>query len=227
MELCFEAVELLGLDEAACRSVLEDLAKNLRPVPPLEFKSFSDCSYLTCKALGLQIRLTTGKADVVFLYNESVEGFSRFEGTLPEGLQWSHHSKDVILMLGEPSDKYGGGRFRAVGISYETLGVDIQFKESSWEDQKNPIAFISVFHRLDPSHGLCELCGKRASFRCGLCKTKRYCSSDCQKRDWRKHQLECSGYQASLKCDDLLPRCQQASQKLTAGLVTVALDTMD
>ena len=36
------------------------------------------------KALGLQIRLTTGKADVVFLYNESVEGFSRFEGTLPE-----------------------------------------------------------------------------------------------------------------------------------------------
>ena len=32
-------------------------------------------------------------------------------------------------MLGEPSDKYGGGRFRAVGISYETLGVDIQFKE--------------------------------------------------------------------------------------------------
>ncbi|CAK9012355.1 unnamed protein product [Durusdinium trenchii] len=84
MELCFEAVELLGLDEAACRSVLEDLAKNLRPVPPLEFKSFSDCSYLTCKALGLQIRLTTGKADVVFLYNESVEGFSRFEGTLPE-----------------------------------------------------------------------------------------------------------------------------------------------
>ena len=26
-------------------------------------------------------------------------------------------------MLGEPSDKYGGGRFRAVGISYETLGA--------------------------------------------------------------------------------------------------------
>ena len=62
-------------------------------------------------------------------------------------------------MLGEPSDKYGGGRFRAVGISYETLGLDIQFKENSWEDQKNPIAFVSVFQRLDPSHGLCELLG--------------------------------------------------------------------
>ena len=32
-------------------------------------------------------------------------------------------------MLGEPSDKYGGGRFRAVGISYETLGLDIQLLE--------------------------------------------------------------------------------------------------
>lgn len=76
-----------------------------------------------------------------------------------QGLQWNHESKDVILMLGEPSDKYGGGRFRAVGISYETLGLDIQFKENSWEDQKNPIAFVSVFQRLDPSHGLCELLG--------------------------------------------------------------------
>lgn len=49
----------------------------------LESKSFSDCSYLTCKAVGVQIRLSGGKADVVFLYNE-VDGFKRFEGTLPE-----------------------------------------------------------------------------------------------------------------------------------------------
>lgn len=111
-------------------------------------------------------------------------------------------SKDVIMLLGEPSDKYGGGRFRPVGISYETLGLDIQFKESSWEDEKNPMSFISVFQRLDPSHGLCEplggqmggllqwprRCGKRALFRCGLCKQSRYCSSDCQKQDWPEHQ---------------------------------------
>eukprot|EP00435_Cladocopium_sp_Y103_P073487 s72_g43.t2 len=226
VELCFEAIDLLGLDQAACSSVLEDLAKKLRPIPPLEFKSFSDCSYLTCKALGVQVRLVSGKADVVFLYNENVEGFNQFRGTLPEGLEWSHESKDVILMLGEPSDKYGGGRFRAVGISYETLGLDIQFKESSWEDQKNPIAFISVFQRLDPSHGLCELCGKRASFRCGLCKNKRYCSSDCQKKDWLRHQKECSGYleKPSLQCD-LLPRCQQASKLVTHK--EVILDAMD
>ena len=63
-------------------------------------------------------------------------------------------------MLGEPSDKFGGGRFRAVGITYETLGLDIQFRESSWNDEKNPMAFISIFPRLDPSHGLCEPLGR-------------------------------------------------------------------
>ena len=35
-----------------------------------------------------------------------------------------------------------------------------------------------------------RLCGKRASFRCGLCKEKRYCSSGCQKNDWLRHQKD-------------------------------------
>ena len=187
MRMELEPTDLLDLDEEQCCEVLKELAQMAQGA--VESRSFSDCSYLSCKALGVQIRLIGGKADVVFLYNE-VEGFQRFQGSLPEagherafstvfewfsfvfhgfqsffdpfqvalqGLQWSHVSKDVILLLGEPSEKYGGGRFRPVGISYETLGLDIQFKESSWEDEKNPISFISVFERLDPHHGLCEL----------------------------------------------------------------------
>ncbi|CAJ1356802.1 unnamed protein product [Effrenium voratum] len=230
METNFEPTELLGLEEDAVRAVLEDLA-SLAPEREVESKAFSDCSYVTCKALGLQVRIM-GKADVVFLYNEGQQGFTRYAGTLPEGLQWSHQSKDVILLLGEPSDKYGGGRFRPVGISYETLGLDIQFKENSWENEQNPMDFISVFQRLDPSHGLCELCGKRASFRCGLCKSQRYCSSECQKKDWAKHQQECAGYAAAKRPisgegeELLLPRVQQASQR-QATAAEVALDAMD
>ncbi|CAE7203956.1 TDRD1 [Symbiodinium sp. CCMP2456] len=237
----FEASELLGLDQDACRTVLGDLCgassgASLRPVE-LEFKSFHDCAYLTAKALGVQVRFTPAdpreaRADVVFLYNEG-EGFAQYRaGPLPEGLQWSHHSKDVVLMLGEPSDKYGGGRFRAVGISYETLGIDIQFRESNWNDEKNPMAFVSIFPRLDPSHGLCQICGKLASFRCGLCKQRSYCSSSCQKADWRKHQEDCPGFlekKASLRWEGelMLPRCQQLSQKLISTLSEVVLDSMD
>ena len=36
------------------------------------------------QALGVQVRLVSGKVDVVFLYNENVEGFGQFQGTLPE-----------------------------------------------------------------------------------------------------------------------------------------------
>lgn len=36
------------------------------------------------QALGVQVRLVSGKVDVVFLYNEHVEGFGKFQGTLPE-----------------------------------------------------------------------------------------------------------------------------------------------
>ncbi|CAE7469699.1 Tdrd1 [Symbiodinium natans] len=238
----FEASELLGLEQDACRAVLVDLSKDVcgSSREELEFKSFSDCAYLTSKALGIQVRLMAadlGRAcvDVVFLYNEG-DGFSQYSaGPLPEGLQWTQHSKDVVLMLGEPSDKYGGGRFRAVGISYETLGLDIQFRESNWNDEKNPMAFISIFPRLDPSHGLCEMCGKRASFRCGLCKERCYCSSKCQKADWTKHQTDCPGFLekkatlAALRCQDelMLPRCQQLSQKLLPVLSEVVLDSMD
>jgi hypothetical protein len=41
---------------------------------------------ISCQALGVQVRLVSGKADVVFLYNENVEGFSQFRGTLPEAI---------------------------------------------------------------------------------------------------------------------------------------------
>mmetsp|Transcript_3132 Transcript_3132/g.7293 ORF Transcript_3132/g.7293 Transcript_3132/m.7293 type:complete len:239 (-) Transcript_3132:31-747(-) len=232
----FEADRLLGLDKETCEELLLDLVHGSCPEKPaLDFKAFSDCAYLTAKALGLQVRLMpsdakTGRVDVVFLYNEG-DGFAQYtSGSLPEGLEWTHHSKDVILKLGEPSDKYGGGRFRAVGISYETLGLDIQFRESNWNDSKNPMAFISIFQRLDPSHGLCELCGKRASFRCGLCQERRYCSSTCQKADWTKHQKVCPGFtekKDALRVEGelILPRCQQLSEKFADW--KVMLDSMD
>ena len=41
-------------------------------------------------------------------------------------------------------------------------GLDIQFRESNWNDEKNPMAFVSIFPRLDPSHGLCQHLGFQA-----------------------------------------------------------------
>ena len=48
------------------------------------------------EALGLQVRLSAGKADVVFLYNEQVDGFSRFEGTLPEAWSFARGWEEML-----------------------------------------------------------------------------------------------------------------------------------
>merc|ERR1719296_265181 len=114
----------------------------------LDGKAFSDCRYLNCKALGISFCLrspTGGHVDTVFLYRDGLDGYSTYNlGPLPYGLEWSDVSGEVVRKLGEPSDKFGGGRL-PIGIGFETLGVDVNFTNSSWEDRKNPITFISVF----------------------------------------------------------------------------------
>ncbi|KAM5540863.1 hypothetical protein V8D89_005507 [Ganoderma adspersum] len=41
----------------------------------------------------------------------------------------------------------------------------------------------------------CEVCTKEAPYACSACKTTRYCSTACQKSNWRNHQRECGIHQ--------------------------------
>ncbi|KAH3765057.1 protein PBDC1 [Pelomyxa schiedti] len=38
---------------------------------------------------------------------------------------------------------------------------------------------------------ICCVCGEPAPFRCARCKLARYCSRECQTRDWKKHKASC------------------------------------
>ena len=38
----------------------------------------------------------------------------------------------------------------------------------------------------------CAVCGSAGRFRCGGCRTVRYCSSDCQRVDWPAHRALCT-----------------------------------
>eukprot|EP00927_Polykrikos_kofoidii_P062271 TRINITY_DN57080_c0_g1_i1.p1 TRINITY_DN57080_c0_g1~~TRINITY_DN57080_c0_g1_i1.p1 ORF type:complete len:277 (-),score=42.90 TRINITY_DN57080_c0_g1_i1:35-790(-) len=187
--------ELLGADERSADKELRRLAADLCTEAVVESKAFPDCRYISCKQLGLSIRLRPadgGMVDVVFLYNEGVDGFSAYEaGPLPSGLRWSDVSRDVVARLGEPSDRFGGGRVQ-IGISYETEGLDVHFQNRDWDDARNPLTFLSVFGRTEQAFDLCANCAKRASFNCGSCKQRRYCSSACQKADWPRHQGHCA-----------------------------------
>ena len=93
-----------------------------------------------------------------------------------------------------------------------------KMKPSSWQEENLPLGkcspylatFLSPLY-LDhfpkfPAKGLdssdqgseqfsCAGCGKKSSIamkRCSRCKTMTYCSTECQKTDWKKHKLVCS-----------------------------------
>eukprot|EP00929_Paragymnodinium_shiwhaense_P069338 TRINITY_DN34983_c0_g1_i1.p1 TRINITY_DN34983_c0_g1~~TRINITY_DN34983_c0_g1_i1.p1 ORF type:complete len:321 (-),score=80.70 TRINITY_DN34983_c0_g1_i1:152-1114(-) len=198
---------LLGMDEQRALQALRELAAErygptaMAEDNPIENKAFSDCRYVSCKNLGLSLRLTpaassSGRVDTAFLYSEGVDGFRAYSSAaLPEGLAWSDVSRDVVMRLGEPSDKWGGGR-TPVSISYETRGLDINFKNKSWDDAQNPLAFIAVFERKSQGADLCAFCGKQAKFNCSRCRGRRFCSSACQKADWPRHRADCDAAHA-------------------------------
>jgi len=264
----FNAAELLGSDEAQATAVLRKLACMDGAVEEKPYSDcrYLNCKAL---GLSVRLKpATAGHVDVVFLYGvvdeeglannaqataafvfnvafcpndgEGVDGFSEYRsGSLPEGLEWSHVSRDVVKLLGEPSDKFGGNR-QAVGISYELLGLDITFKNRSWDDACNPMAFIAVFPRMDQAYDLCVCCCKRARFTCGRCHARRYCSSACQKQDWQSHQIECSKIVATAAlcppnseqlCRMALVSAQgqleSVSPKDIHGAATVLLDALD
>lgn len=209
----FDSKCLLGADEGLATSILLGLGGGAPGF--LEFKSFSDCRYVNAKTVGISVRLRPpdGHVDVIFLYRGGAAGYETFSGPLPEALQWSDLNRDVVRRLGEPSDRFGGGRV-PVGISYELLGLDVTFQNRSWDDDANPIAFLGVFERKEVSFGMCTRCGKQARFKCGRCKARQYCSSSCQTLDWKTHKNTCADL--SLAKNEALPTCQEtvASSKV-------------
>lgn len=219
-----DLASLLGANEARAAILLRGLAGEAAEI---EEKAYSDCRYLSCKPLGLSLRLkpaSSGCVDVAFIYNEGVDGFSAYSsGPLPAGLEWSHTNRDVVKRLGEPSDRFGGGR-QAVGISYELLGLDVTFKSKSWDDARNPMAFLAVFPCKDQAFDLCAKCCKQARFHCGRCRSRRYCSSACQKADWHRHQAECDGTAAIMAA---APALQAQLAVVTGKEQVAALDPED
>lgn len=46
---------------------------------------------------------------------------------------------------------------------------------------------------MEMSNSNCEVCGKKSTSTCGKCKLTRYCSKECQRKDWKKHKNLCHG----------------------------------
>ena len=52
--------------------------------------------------------------------------------------------------------------------------------------------FISEETHIESSRTHCHVCqASDKTMKCKLCLRIRYCGRECQKKDWKRHQIEC------------------------------------
>eukprot|EP01104_Vermistella_antarctica_P016906 TRINITY_DN5871_c0_g1_i2.p1 TRINITY_DN5871_c0_g1~~TRINITY_DN5871_c0_g1_i2.p1 ORF type:complete len:335 (+),score=37.98 TRINITY_DN5871_c0_g1_i2:306-1310(+) len=66
-----------------------------------------------------------------------------------------------------------------------------------------PIMADDVAFFVDPSLA-CRGCEKKGVRACAGCHSSRYCSTACQKADWKRHKVECQKKQAELKSSEFV-----------------------
>lgn len=68
---------------------------------------------------------------------------------------------------------------------------------------------------ITPSHGVCPVCGKNATLKCGNCRREFYCDKSHQSRDWPRHRSACIAWEIGR--DANLGRYLLATRDLAPG----------
>ncbi|XP_029161550.1 SET domain-containing protein SmydA-8-like [Nylanderia fulva] len=66
-----------------------------------------------------------------------------------------------------------------------------------------------------PSHGVCPVCGKKATLKCGSCRREFYCDKSHQSQDWPRHRSGCIAWKIGR--DPELGRHLLATRDLAPG----------
>lgn len=70
------------------------------------------------------------------------------------------------------------------------------------------------------SRGICPVCGKNATLKCGNCRREFYCDKSHQSQDWPRHKSTCNAWQISHSSD--LGRHLLATRDLAPGDVVLS-----
>lgn len=137
-----EILDLLG--EKWESKKLQEFLEKQKIKDPL-IKEYSDVKYYEYKKHGFSICIlkNSGKIDSIFCYNKGCYGFDKYSGPLPYNLSFDLFNSDIVSKFGEPDKK--GGENMPVWISYESKGLQIDFINKIFEDNKNPISFFTFF----------------------------------------------------------------------------------
>merc|ERR1712086_300663 len=114
-----------------------------------ERKSFKDCYYDNYHAVGVSLSFDIDKdggelLGAIHVYPVPVDGHQACPMRLPHELHTTRSAKEVVTLLGEPGVK-SGGRIQELSISYEGIGVQIDFCGMDWDDAGNIIKCVTFF----------------------------------------------------------------------------------
>ena len=90
------------------------------------------------------------------------------------------------------------GKYLETGVhlKVELLDTEEQFREISniMRSDKDLKLFL-VYHMrntiYDWNFNSCAYCGEVATMTCTSCWKQRYCSKECQRKNWNNHKLQC------------------------------------
>lgn len=68
------------------------------------------------------------------------------------------------------------------------------FKNHPIHNQK-PVSRKRRKRMTDMDQGICAVCGKTATMRCGNCKLEFYCQKEHQRNDWSRHKSRCRAWE--------------------------------
>ena len=176
----------------------EEIKKILTPFlqnQEKESKTFSNSSeefnYESYPNLGISLCFKSKFLFSIYLYADFNTKFKKYQGSLPYNLNMSLTNEKIVSKFGEPNQK-SGGKTMPIAISYDNLGLEINFITNNWNDYNSPISFCCIFKpENNPNKSICGVCAKNAQYSCGKCKLVKYCGSQCQKIHWKVHKIYC------------------------------------
>lgn len=114
-------------------------------------KVMKDCIYVNYYSAGLSFCFENGKLTFIHIYNDESDNkdaqkfFKKFKNDLNlNNLDISDTIEKIVGKLGQP-DRKGASRLMPIWISYEKLGIQIEFYDTKWENPNNSIHFLTLF----------------------------------------------------------------------------------
>eukprot|EP00971_Amphidinium_carterae_P038190 750610-Amphidinium_carterae.1 len=83
-----------------------------------------------------------------------------------------------------------GVYLKRFGIPQEKIdALPLRIPKPSWAQQ---VAEATAAKASAPSMGICAVCCKPGTKKCGKCHSMLYCSESCQKQNWKAHKVFCA-----------------------------------